>query len=144
MRKPSAFLLGGQCITLYNKLPTDGKPVNGGLVEKYSRIILRSVRYTQCEGAITASSHGAVSDSLHVILFLDDDTGHWYRSPEQFANSSEGWTLQKGLDYIALGEQTDDKPSIDGAGMRNDFKITSVDIRYNSDGTIHHFEVNAK
>ena len=102
------------------------------------------MRYAQCEGAITASSHGAVSDSLHVTLFLDDDTGHWYRNPEQFANSPEGWTLQKGIDYIALGEQTDDKPSIDGAGMRNDFKITSVDIRYNPDGTIHHFEVNAK
>lgn len=144
MRKPSAFLLN-QSITLYNKLPSSGKPVNGGIEERYSRIILRSVRYAQCEGAITASSHGAVSDSLHVIVFLDDETGWYYCSPDQFVRNPSGkWTLQKGIDYIALGEQSDDKPSTDNAGQRNDYKITSVDIRYNPDGTIHHFEVNAK
>ena len=143
MRKPSAFLLN-QTITLFNKLPTSGKPVNGNIEERYSRIVLRSVRYTQCEGAITASSHGAVSDSLHVVIFPDNDTGY-YCSPENYVNDPTGkWTLQKGIDYIALGEVTDEKPSMDNAGQRNDFKITSVDIRYNPDGTIHHFEVNAK
>ena len=140
MRKPSAFLLN-QTITLYNKLPASGKPVNGGFEEKYSRNILRSVRYTQCEGALTASSHGAVSDSLHVVIFPDE----YYCAPEQFKeNHSDRWTLQKGIDYIALGEQPDNNPSTDNEGQRNDFKITSVDIRYNPNGTIHHFEVNAK
>ena len=145
MRTPSPFLMS-QSITLYNKLPNDGIPVNGSYENKFSRVILRSVRYAQCEGAVTASSHGAVSDSLRVIILpCQSVCGKGYCSPNQYEELHEScWTIQKGEDYIALGEYNDDKPSTNKEGSRNDFKVTSVDIRYKPDGTIHQFEVNAK
>lgn len=149
MRTPSPFLLK-QCITLFNKLPTSGIPTNGGYSQSFSKVILRSVKYVLREGAITASSHGAVSDSLYLMIFpgiSEADSGEEYVSPQTFANASESsgtWTLQKGFDYIALGAVNDDKPSYEGKGNRNDFKISTVDIRYNPDGSIHHFEVSAK
>ena len=150
MRTPSPFLLR-QCVTLYNKLPSSSKPINGGYApQEYKRVVLRSVKYIQQEGAITSSSHGAVSDSLHLMIFpgiSEADEGEEYAAPEIFENASDRskmWTLQKGFDYIALGSHNDPKPSIEGKGNRNDFKISTVDVRYNPNGTIHHFEVNAR
>lgn len=147
MRMPSPFLLS-QTITLYNRLPADGVPTNGGYPEMYQRTVLRNVRYIQREGAVTASSHGAVSDALNVMIFpsiaVSDKS---YVSPEFFSRvdiRDSIWTLQKGQDYIALGECSDETPSIENRGNRNDFKITTVDVLYNPDGSIHHFEVNAK
>ena len=114
----------------------------------YQRTVLRNVRYIQREGAVTASSHGAVSDTLNVIIFpsiaVPDKS---YVSPEFFSRVDirDGiWTLQKSCDYIALGEVSDETPSVENIGNRNDYKITTVDVLYNPDGTIHHFEVNAK
>ena len=147
MRKSPTPRLLVQTVTLYNLLPKGGAPINGGYSDQYQRTVLKNVKYVQSEGAITVSSHGAVSDSLHLIIFPDMATvtdGRTYIDPVGFASlddTSAYWTLQKGMDYIALGEQTMEKPSTEGSG-RNDFRMTSVDIRYYN-GDINHFEVNA-
>lgn len=147
MRMPGAALLS-QTVTVYNRVTPD-KPVNGGYPERYERTIIGNVRYVQREGAVTVSSHGAVSDSLYLMIFpgISDTGGKTYAEPAAFVNAldrSKLWTMQKGIDYIALGAQTDEKPSYENNGGRNDYKISTVDIRYNPDGSIHHFEVNAK
>lgn len=148
VKKIPAWLLR-QTITLYNRLPNN-KIVNGGRAENYSRTVLRGVRYSQNEGVVLTALGGTVNDVLYVFIppGVNAD-GKYYVAPDIYNSAYDGdrtdmWTLQKGTDYIALGEQESDTPSYDGKYNRNDFKISAVDILYNPDGSIHHFEVSAK
>lgn len=138
-----------QTVTLYNKQP-ESVIENGGYVTTYAVTVLQGVRYVQQEGANTTASGGNTSDGLNLYIFPNQlQTSKKYVTPYEYntaleADRGEMWTLQKGCDYVALGEQSDTKPSYEGEKNRNDFKISNVDIRRNPDGSIHHFEVYAR
>jgi len=138
-----------QSVTIYNKSP-DSVIENGGYVDKYALTVLDNVRYIQQEGANIMASGGNVADSLVLYIFPELlSTSKRYVTPHEYNTALEAdrgnmWTVQKGCDYIALGVQDSVNPSFEGVKNRNDYKISTVDVHYNPDGTLNHIKVCAK
>lgn len=148
MKQPSLKLLQ-QTVTIFNMLPQSDKPIHGGKREQWQATTIGHVKYEIQEGAVTTASHGAVSDTLLLMIFPQrTECKRKYIDPKEFEklnpiDCTDYWTIRKGVDYIALGEAII-KPSDENIGERNDFKVSTVDILFNPSGSIHHFEVYAR